>query len=635
MGSLAHSGGSTATDDRVNRRVSLLLLAIALVQGLLYSTVVPLWQAPDEAGHFEAVRLLSDEGRVRARGERSLPLQREIIGSLTRADFWRFTGQTPPESLPIAFADDPFLQKAGSQIGRQPITYYVIPALLVRLLSDLDAQVRLARWYSVVLSALAVWVAARTGHMLFAGEPLLAVGIPILLALGPMPAFMGSVINNDSLANLSSGLVWWAAAVILLRGWHIRRGVALLLALALALASKRTTLFLLPVMLFLPPLYVWSRGWQRSGYFWKACWGFVAGLIGLALMFALWHPAQVAGWRLRPLGGMAVQSNESARSGRSVLLLRDDSAAGQLRTEQVVRAGLLRGETVTLAAWVRGTADGTVACLVLDDEEGPATETCVSAVATWQRIQVRRRIDEEATLLYASVSVGSQKRVEAQGTLTVDDVRLSGETGQGNLLGNGGMEQRASALAIGFDRLSKVLPMPPDAWVRLWNPASYDASSLARYVLYLALTFAGFWGNFGWLQLPLPLIWYEVLALICLISVAGWVRMVMKRSVWKSLGNRPQRAVMILFGIGTALALVQTFLPMIGRAWQPQGRYLFPALVPIAAWLLVGLGAWTSERGRRTLLVVWVAGLFLLNAVALVETIVPAYHLPLPGQKVF
>ena len=60
----------------MNRRVSLLLLAIALIQGLLYSTVIPLWQAPDEVGHFEFARLLSDEGRMPVLGEHSLPLQR-------------------------------------------------------------------------------------------------------------------------------------------------------------------------------------------------------------------------------------------------------------------------------------------------------------------------------------------------------------------------------------------------------------------------------------------------------------------------------------------------------------------------------------------------------------------------------
>ena len=47
-----------------------------------------------------------------------------------------------------------------------------------------------------------------------------------------------------------------------------------------------------------------------------------------------------------------------------------------------------------------------------------------------------------------------------------------------------------------------------------------------------------------------------------------------------------------------ALAAGQVFLPMLGRPWQPQGRYLFPALVPIAGLLLVGLDTWL-DFGRH------------------------------------
>ena len=42
-----------------------------------------------------------------------------------------------------------------------------------------------------------------------------------------------------------------------------------------------------------------------------------------------------------------------------------------------------------------------------------------------------------------------------------------------------------------------------------------------RYGLYSLLTFAGFWGNFGWLQRPLSLWVYAVLAVICLLAAAG------------------------------------------------------------------------------------------------------------------
>ena len=42
---------------------------------------------------------------------------------------------------------------------------------------------------------------------------------------------------------------------------------------------------------------------------------------------------------------------------------------------------------------------------------------------------------------------------------------------------------------------------------------------------------------------------------------------------------------------------------MLGRSWQPQGRYLFPALLPITGLLLVGLDAWLDFRRRPSRLV--------------------------------
>ena len=41
--------------------------------------------------------------------------------------------------------------------------------------------------------------------------------------------------------------------------------------------------------------------------------------------------------------------------------------------------------------------------------------------------------------------------------------------------------------------------------------------------------------------------------------------------------------------VAAGLAALLTVAPMIGRDWQPQGRYLFGALVPITGLLLIGL----------------------------------------------
>jgi hypothetical protein len=98
------------------------------------------------------------------------------------------------------------------------------------------------------------------------------------------------------------------------------------------------------------------------------------------------------------------------------------------------------------------------------------------------------------------------------------------------------------------------------------------------------VTFAGFWGNYGWLQAPLPVALYGLLALVTAAAGAGLL------ARWQR--DATLRPILAAWLLACALIAVQTFLPMIGRDWQPQGRYLFPSLLPSMGLLLVGLDHW-------------------------------------------
>jgi hypothetical protein len=120
--------------------------------------------------------------------------------------------------------------------------------------------------------------------------------------------------------------------------------------------------------------------------------------------------------------------------------------------------------------------------------------------------------------------------------------------------------------------------------------------------LYSLLTFAGFWGNFGWLQRPLPLWIYATLGLGGLMAAAGVIRCLQRPHAGSCEGAR---AILLAWLLAIVVIAGQTFLPMFGRDWQPQGRYLFPALLPIAGLWLAGLETsltLTAWPRRRTLL---------------------------------
>ncbi|NIN68142.1 MAG: hypothetical protein GTO63_26230 [Anaerolineae bacterium] len=149
-------------------------------------------------------------------------------------------------------------------------------------------------------------------------------------------------------------------------------------------------------------------------------------------------------------------------------------------------------------------------------------------------------------------------------------------------------------------------------------------------MLYTLLTFAGFWANFGWLTIPLHPAWYALLALFSLAAVAGLG--VLGTSLvreWK----RDRRAVrawhnqsLFLLVVAFCLILLQTLLPMIGRDWQPQGRYLFPAIIPIAVLFSLGLHQLVGKRWHNLAAIAWVGAFFLFYVVCLFGYVKPHFY---------
>jgi len=146
-------------------------------------------------------------------------------------------------------------------------------------------------------------------------------------------------------------------------------------------------------------------------------------------------------------------------------------------------------------------------------------------------------------------------------------------------------------------------------------------NSLARYALYIGLTFAGFWANFGWLTLPLDPQWYLVPFILCLAAVAGLIM-----GAFRHRKGRCEKQIMTrLFVAGFLLVTFQTFLPMIGSSWQPQGRYFFPALLLIAGLLGLGWRELMPPRARLPFAALLIVVLFAFEQLCIWGYIIPHY----------
>ncbi|RME37624.1 MAG: hypothetical protein D6793_03920 [Thermoflexia bacterium] len=144
-------------------------------------------------------------------------------------------------------------------------------------------------------------------------------------------------------------------------------------------------------------------------------------------------------------------------------------------------------------------------------------------------------------------------------------------------------------------------------WLAQMGPIGLTAA-------FLRTTFQSFWGQFGWMGVPMhPPVYLALAGLsdLLLVGLFGWL-----------LGRRRrplspfQRRGLLLLALSAALTLV-SYLWYNLTFVQHQGRYLFPALAPMAVGFALSLG-WLAERkGGVALLGLLLAGLPLAMGIAL------------------
>ncbi|MBN1993518.1 MAG: hypothetical protein JW953_12530 [Anaerolineae bacterium] len=116
-------------------------------------------------------------------------------------------------------------------------------------------------------------------------------------------------------------------------------------------------------------------------------------------------------------------------------------------------------------------------------------------------------------------------------------------------------------------------------------------------------TFHSFWGQFGWMAVPMDGRTYLLLTLLTLIAAGGLIGF-----AWRI--RSPRRATGPEYNLSAdqwrALGLLGLATMLVGLAYvgynlsfrQFQGRYLFPALIPLAIFFAMGLREAFSPRWR-------------------------------------
>lgn len=190
----------------------IVLLGLTLIRGLIYATVIPPWQAPDENGHFEYAWLLVRLGRVPTRDDVSVELERELLASLYEWHYGELISRPLPETMPSRLAGllpQTFAARSRTVLlERFSLAYLWQAAFLWPFQSQsLLVQLYVARFSSVLINVLIVLVAFLTFSTIFPLRPSLVLILTATLVFWPQHTFINSTVSEGPLAELMSCLV--------------------------------------------------------------------------------------------------------------------------------------------------------------------------------------------------------------------------------------------------------------------------------------------------------------------------------------------------------------------------------------------------------------------------------------------
>ncbi|MEW5959742.1 MAG: hypothetical protein AB1801_18610 [Chloroflexota bacterium] len=254
-----------------------LLISLTLVRGLIYASLMPpWWMGHDEDFHFGQARHLIDQLADKSPSQSQDWLQ-EMVATFAAFPLSRWYWE-PDQAVNLTVIPDRY---AG--LVRPSLSYYLY-AWPGQLLTQqaLLTQFFVFRLVSVLLTAGTILLAGLSARQVFADSPMAQILTPWLILFNPSFMVIGSSISDGNLATLLAGAIFY---LLLLETVHQRTGWRLLVALGLtilALWTKATTYFLLPVWGALLAIYAW-----RAGQKYRLWSGVAAGLLIISVLFLL------------------------------------------------------------------------------------------------------------------------------------------------------------------------------------------------------------------------------------------------------------------------------------------------------------------------------------------------------------
>ncbi len=320
-------------------RILQAILLIGLIQGMIFTFIVPPWWHNDEPTHFEYAWLLANRPELAQTAEVDEPMRRELAMSMFQNGYYDFY------RLPPKFKSDKPIYIGASQASDPPLYYWLI-SLPLPLLKNTSYEIQnyAGRLISVLIFLATLYVVWKAmGELSGDGHPLQWL-TTIFIALLPGLTDTMTSISNDAGAVLVFSIFLWIGASILNHGLTRRRLVGLSAILIICYFTKNTTIPAFPLTFFLLLFAVFRN---RSQWWPIAITGAVI-ILAASLTIRWGDPA--FWYRASSQPQSTRVKTTKAPFGEHAFRVESYRFIGQFLSTPQVRP--LRNKTVTIGAWM-------------------------------------------------------------------------------------------------------------------------------------------------------------------------------------------------------------------------------------------------------------------------------------------
>ncbi|MFH1824897.1 MAG: DUF2142 domain-containing protein [Candidatus Firestonebacteria bacterium] len=242
------------------------ILIVSLIKGLIWISIIPIFQTPDEPGHFCYVQKIAEKNKLFLNKTDNYLTQEIILGfmysdalkmSKSRINEYKFIDGE------VGKYEDKFNEinteaRNKTSIFKEqyvpviyPPLYYIYSSIPYYMFYSNSLIVRIfaVRIFSLLLGLLTIFVIYKIAELVFVGNKYIAGLLAILISFQPMFTFISSAVNSDSLHILFFTIFLYYYIKINILKYTARDIIFLILVIGLGVFTKQH--FILSLMILL------------------------------------------------------------------------------------------------------------------------------------------------------------------------------------------------------------------------------------------------------------------------------------------------------------------------------------------------------------------------------------------------